>query len=75
MEGRAPPSQALTLKIPKVQEWHKQLQLFMGTTMWLWLFWRMKNDGKAFLGIEHPWDHGHHDDHGDDHGEEHGEEH
>ena len=26
------------------------------------------------LGIEHPWDHGHHDDHGDEHGEEHGEE-
>jgi len=58
------------LKIPKVQEWHKNLTTFMGTTMWLWLFWRCYYDGKAFLGLEHPWDHGHgHDDHGhDDHG-------
>jgi hypothetical protein len=32
-----------------VQQWHKNLQIFMGTTMWLWLFWRMKNDGAAFL--------------------------
>ena len=37
------------LKIPKVQEWHKNLQLFMGTTMWLWLFWRIKHDGAAFI--------------------------
>ena len=37
------------LKIPKVQQWHKNLQLFMGTTLWLWMFWRIKNDGAAFI--------------------------
>jgi hypothetical protein len=37
------------LKVPKVAQWHKNLQLFMGTTLWLWLFWRIKHDGPALL--------------------------
>ena len=37
------------LKIPKVQQWHKNLQIFMGTTLWLWLFWRIKHDGPALF--------------------------
>ena len=37
------------LKVPKVAQWHKNLQLFFGTTLWLWLFWRIKNDGPALL--------------------------
>jgi len=62
------------LKIPAVAQWHKNLATFYGTVLWLWLFWRCKNDGPALLGWEHPWDHGH--GHGDDHGhgEAHGEE-
>ena len=37
------------IKIPKVAEWHKNLSTFFGTTLWLWLFWRCKNDGPALL--------------------------
>merc|ERR1719453_2574843 len=58
------------LKIPKVAQWHKNIQVFYGTVLWLWLFYRIKEDGAwVFFGV-HPW-HGH-DDHGDhdDHGEE-----
>jgi hypothetical protein len=58
------------IKIPKVAQWHKNVATFYGTVLWLWLFWRAKNDGPALLGWEHPWDHG---DHGHDH-DEHGEE-
>ncbi|KAL3668884.1 hypothetical protein V7S43_006173 [Phytophthora oleae] len=38
---------------------HKNLALAYGTMLWLWVFWRAKNDGLALLGFEHPWDHGH----------------
>ncbi|TMW62912.1 hypothetical protein Poli38472_005530 [Pythium oligandrum] len=42
---------------------HKNLALAYGTMLWLWIFWRAKQDGKVVLGLEHPWDHGHgHDD-------------
>ena len=37
------------LKIPKVADWHKNLAELYGTLLWLWLFWRAKNDGKALL--------------------------
>lgn len=40
---------------------HKNLALAYGTMLWLWVFWRAKQDGLALLGFEHPWDHGHHD--------------
>ena len=58
------------IKFSKVQPWHLTAQKVMGTVMWLWLFYRAKNDGPALLGLEHPWEHGGHghDDHG--HGEE-----
>ena len=43
--------------------------------MWLWIFYRAKQDGAWTLGVVHPWDahgsHGHHDDHHGHHG--HGE--
>ncbi|OWZ23804.1 hypothetical protein PHMEG_0001263 [Phytophthora megakarya] len=38
---------------------HKNLALAYGTMLWLWVFWRAKQDGLAVLGFEHPWDHGH----------------
>ncbi|KAL4157970.1 hypothetical protein KRP22_005514 [Phytophthora ramorum] len=38
---------------------HKNLALAYGTMLWLWVFWRAKQDGRAVLGLEHPWDHGH----------------
>ena len=41
------------VKIPKVAEWHKNIGTIYGTIMWLWLFWRAKHDGKAFL-VPHP---------------------
>lgn len=34
---------------PKVSEWDKKAGTTMGCIMWLWLFWRAKHDGKAFL--------------------------
>lgn len=37
------------LKIPAVAQWHKNLATFYGTVLWLWLFWRCKNDGPALL--------------------------
>ncbi|CAH0482687.1 unnamed protein product [Peronospora belbahrii] len=40
---------------------HKNLALAYGTMLWLWVFWRAKQDGLAVLGFEHPWEHGHHD--------------
>ncbi|CAI5741809.1 unnamed protein product [Peronospora destructor] len=40
---------------------HKNLALAYGTMLWLWIFWRAKQDGLAVLGLEHPWEHGHHD--------------
>lgn len=42
---------------------YQRMGTAFGTLMWLWIFWRAKNDGKALLGLEHPWDH--HEDHGD----------
>ena len=38
---------------------HKYVGMAYMTTMWLWIFYRAKQDGKAVLGLEHPWDHGH----------------
>lgn len=75
-----PPQPYRGLKVPKVAQWHKNVQIIFGTTMWLWLFYRCKEDGPfLFLGI-HPWEghgHGDHDEHGDhgDHGDGHGDEH
>ncbi|CAI5737356.1 unnamed protein product [Hyaloperonospora brassicae] len=40
---------------------HKNLALAYGTMLWLWVFWRAKQDGLALLGFEHPWDHHGHD--------------
>ncbi|KAI9912920.1 hypothetical protein PsorP6_005597 [Peronosclerospora sorghi] len=40
---------------------HKNLALAYGTMLWLWIFWRAKQDGLVLLGLKHPWDHGDHD--------------
>merc|ERR1719160_1381024 len=65
------------LKVPPVADYHKNVATIWGCMMWLWIFWRVKNDGKALIGLEHPWEHGHghgHDDHGHgDHGHGDGE--
>jgi hypothetical protein len=37
------------LKIPQVAGWHQQIGTGMGTIMWLWLFYRCKEDGPALL--------------------------
>lgn len=41
------------IKVPPVAAWHKNVATIWGTTMWLWLFWRFKNDGKALLVRPH----------------------
>jgi len=45
------------MKIPPVADWHKNVATIYGTILWLWLFYRCKNDGAALLGLKHPWDH------------------
>ena len=37
------------LKVPPVAAWHQHVATFFGCTMWLWIFWRFKNDGKALM--------------------------
>eukprot|EP01108_Squamamoeba_japonica_P002994 TRINITY_DN2504_c0_g1_i1.p1 TRINITY_DN2504_c0_g1~~TRINITY_DN2504_c0_g1_i1.p1 ORF type:complete len:131 (-),score=37.64 TRINITY_DN2504_c0_g1_i1:94-441(-) len=60
------------LVIPHVESWHKHAAYAIGTTFWLWIFWRFKHDWKATLGVEHPWDaHGSHDEHEHDDDEHH----
>ncbi|KAK3710553.1 hypothetical protein LTR37_010180 [Vermiconidia calcicola] len=29
----------------------------LGAAMWFFLFYRMRKDGPALLGLKHPWDH------------------
>eukprot|EP00320_Phaeocystis_rex_P004665 CAMPEP_0119058056 /NCGR_PEP_ID=MMETSP1178-20130426/2410_1 /TAXON_ID=33656 /ORGANISM="unid sp, Strain CCMP2000" /LENGTH=94 /DNA_ID=CAMNT_0007038949 /DNA_START=42 /DNA_END=326 /DNA_ORIENTATION=- len=49
------------VKIAQPAKWQTNLATFYGTMMWLWIFHRFRHDGKAMLGLEHPWDaHGHH---------------
>eukprot|EP01087_Luapelamoeba_hula_P012545 TRINITY_DN3501_c0_g1_i2.p2 TRINITY_DN3501_c0_g1~~TRINITY_DN3501_c0_g1_i2.p2 ORF type:complete len:110 (-),score=17.51 TRINITY_DN3501_c0_g1_i2:25-354(-) len=55
---------------PHVAPAHRILATALGTTMWLWVFWRIKHDGAAMLRSgtsDLPWEHhGHgHDDHND----------
>lgn len=50
----------------------------MMTVMWLWIFYRAKEDGAYMLGFGHPWDHHHghgHDDHDEDEDNGHGHGH
>ena len=37
----------------------------MGVVLWLWVFYRARQDLPVVYGFRHPWEHG--DDHGDDH--------
>mmetsp|Transcript_56307 Transcript_56307/g.155389 ORF Transcript_56307/g.155389 Transcript_56307/m.155389 type:complete len:135 (-) Transcript_56307:354-758(-) len=40
---------------------HKNTGMFMATVMWLWVFYRAKEDAIWVLGFVHPWDaHPHH---------------
>ena len=56
-------------QVPKVDQNFKNLGEAMMSVMWFWIFYRSYHDGKAVLGLEHPWDaHGGHDDHGHGHG-------
>ncbi|KAK5442596.1 hypothetical protein LTS15_011020 [Exophiala xenobiotica] len=40
----------------------------LGAAMWFFLFYRMKKDGPALLGWEHPWEHASHHPEGGSHG-------
>ena len=60
---------------PHVARWHQVAGETMMTVMWLWVFYRAKEDLTFVLGLEHPWDahgdHGHgHGDHGHGHDSE-----
>lgn len=41
------------IKVPPVAAWHQNVATIWGTMMWLWIFWRCKNDGKALLVRPH----------------------
>mmetsp|Transcript_93 Transcript_93/g.173 ORF Transcript_93/g.173 Transcript_93/m.173 type:complete len:138 (+) Transcript_93:127-540(+) len=44
-----------------VSPWHANTGMFMATVMWLWVFYRAKEDAIWVLGFVHPWDaHPHH---------------
>lgn len=46
---------------------HKKLGSGFMTVMFLWMFYRAKEDGAVVLGLVHPWDaHAHDDDDGHD---------
>ena len=51
---------------PHVSPVHENVGKGMMVIMWFWIFHRAREDGKAVLGLEHPWDAhlGGHDDHG-----------
>ncbi|CAN8069314.1 unnamed protein product [Agarophyton chilense] len=43
--------------------WHSRLGYAFGVTMWLWVFYRAKQDLPHMLGFEKPWEHHHGDSH------------
>lgn len=53
--------------ISKPKKWQLYGAHFFGGLMYFWILYRLKNDYKVFLGLEHPWDaHEHHDEHEDE---------
>lgn len=50
--------------------WQSRVGYVFGVTMWLWVFWRAKQDLPHKLGFMHPWehDHGHDNEHEETHG-------
>jgi len=48
---------------PHVNPVHVYLGEGMAMIMWLWIFYRFKQDGACLLGFQHPWDGAHGDDH------------
>lgn len=44
-----------------VSPWHEKTGTVLCTVMWLWVFYRAKEDGAWVLGFIHPWDAHHHD--------------
>jgi hypothetical protein len=52
---------------PHVATWHKTAGDVMMTTMFLWIFYRAKEDFLFLIGVQHPWD-AHHHSHDDHHG-------
>ena len=38
---------------------HSKVAYVMGTVLWLWIFWRAKQDAGAMFGFRHPWEHAH----------------
>ena len=37
------------LKVPKPEPWQSNVATFYGTMLWLWIFYRFKQDGKALF--------------------------
>lgn len=45
--------------VPQAGPFYRYAAIGLGATMWFWMFYRAKHDWKHWVGIEHPWDHGH----------------
>lgn len=49
--------------IKDVRPIHQHLGTAYAVLAFVWMMYRCKEDGAALIGLEHPWDHMHHDDH------------
>mmetsp|Transcript_1017 Transcript_1017/g.3572 ORF Transcript_1017/g.3572 Transcript_1017/m.3572 type:complete len:109 (-) Transcript_1017:1984-2310(-) len=56
------------ISVNKPSAWHLYGARAFGAVAWFWIFYRMREDGPALLGLRHHWEG--HDDHGHD-GKEH----
>ncbi|PRP75081.1 hypothetical protein PROFUN_03917 [Planoprotostelium fungivorum] len=45
------------IRLPPVNRVHNRLATVLGCGMWLWVFWRAKQDGAAAFFGQHPWSH------------------
>lgn len=41
---------------PPVKRVHKNVALFIGTTMWFWVFWRLKHDWRHLFTSHRPYE-------------------
>merc|ERR1712188_224962 len=48
-------------RAPHVAQHHRYLAVFFGGMTWLWIMYRFKQDWKVMFGIQHPWEHGGHE--------------
>eukprot|EP00300_Choanocystis_sp_HF-7_P026864 c3109_g1_i1.p2 GENE.c3109_g1_i1~~c3109_g1_i1.p2 ORF type:complete len:102 (-),score=9.95 c3109_g1_i1:51-317(-) len=58
-----PPGSYGHVELHEAPTLYRGLARGFGTVMWLWVFYRAKEDGPVFLGYRHAWEAPHDDDH------------